>query len=165
MRMTTQQKHGEMAISSKQLEDLIQNAIKKVGGKKENDLCKYLPMQSGGYMHHFTLRKMKRQLPEKLGELIKTFIISPSKPSSVAPKQRAARGSRKRKDQIVLTKSDIDRILLMARQSNDKEIIRKLAPRKDLKALKRELLSVIRNNRIDEELWISYVETVSTQTA
>ncbi len=163
--MTTQQKHGEMAISSKQLEDLIQNAIRKVGGKKENDICKYLPMQSGGYMHHFTMRKMKKQLPEKLSEMIKTYIITPSKPATVTPKQRAARGSRKRKDHIVLTKSDIDRILQMARQANDKELIRKLAPRKDFKAIKRELLSLIRNNRVDEELWVSYVETVSTQNA
>jgi hypothetical protein len=165
MKMTTQQKHGEMAISSKQLEDLIQNAIRKVGGKKENDICKYLPMQSGGYMHHFTMRKMKKQLPEKLSEMIKTYIITPSKPATVTPKQRAARGSRKRKDHIVLTKSDIDRILQMARQANDKELIRKLAPRKDFKAIKRELLSLIRNNRVDEELWVSYVETVSTQNA
>ena len=40
----------------KEVEDIISKAVKKVGGKKENDLCKFLPMETGGYMHHFTLR-------------------------------------------------------------------------------------------------------------
>ena len=34
-------------------------AIKKVGAKRENDICRFIPMTSGGYMHHFTLKKMK----------------------------------------------------------------------------------------------------------
>lgn len=86
-----------LATSSRELEDLIGKAIKKIGGKKENDLCRYLPMSSGGYMHHFTLRKMKTQVPEKLSEMIKKFITNSERPTTVAPKQRAARGSRKKK--------------------------------------------------------------------
>lgn len=38
-----------------EIEDLIGKAIKKVGAKKEKDLCRYLPV-AGAYMHHFTLR-------------------------------------------------------------------------------------------------------------
>ena len=54
-------KQGEMiATSSREIEDLIGKAIKKINGRKENDLCRYLPMNTGGYMHHFTLRKMER---------------------------------------------------------------------------------------------------------
>src|SRR5690349_2670882 len=86
--------------SLEDIEDVIEKAIKKVGGRKENDLCKYLPMSTGGYMHHFTLRKMKLKQPHELGTLIEKFIINASKPSVIPPKQRAARGSRKRKDQI-----------------------------------------------------------------
>ena len=37
----------------------VGEAIKKVNGRKENDLCKYIPGSGGGYMHHFTLKKMK----------------------------------------------------------------------------------------------------------
>jgi hypothetical protein len=157
-----EQKQGEMmATSSRKFDELIHSAIKKVGGKKENDLCKYLPMNNGGYMHHFTLRKMKQQLPDELSKLIKTFITEVEKPITVAPKQRAARGSRKKKDQILLTKQDIDRILNLARSVGDKEVIRKLTPKKDRKTIKRELLSSIRNDRIEPELWNSYVESAS----
>jgi hypothetical protein len=85
--------------SLEDIEDIISKAIKKVGGRKENDLCKYLPMSSGGYMHHFTLRKMKLKQPFELGSLIEKFIINTNRPTVVAPKQRAARGSRKRRDQ------------------------------------------------------------------
>ena len=161
MTFTQQQKQGEMvATSSKELEQLITTAIKKIGGKKENDLCRYLPMSSGGYMHHFTLRKMKHQVPQKLSDMIKTFIMDADRPVTVAPKQRAARGSRKKRDQIILTKSDIDHILSLARSVGDKEVVRKLMPRKDLRTIKRELISSIRHGRVEQELWIGYVEAI-----
>jgi hypothetical protein len=156
----TATKHEMVSTQSRELEDLIANAMKKVGGKNENSLCRYLPMKEG-YMHHFTMRKMKHHQPKQLAEMIKNFIIDTTKPVTVPPKQRAARGSRKKKDQIVLTKADIDRILHMARAIGDTEVIRKLAPRKELRLVKRELLSSIRQNKVDQELWLSYVEAAS----
>ena len=62
--------------SMAELESIITKAIKKVGGSKENDLCRYIPMSSGGYMHHFTLRKMKNKQPDSLANLIEKFIIN-----------------------------------------------------------------------------------------
>src|ERR1700686_4689068 len=81
----------------KEIEDVITKAIKKIGARKENELCKYLPMKSGGYMHHFTLRKMKYKQPQELSSIIERFVINSDKPVVVTPKQRAARGSRKRR--------------------------------------------------------------------
>ncbi len=147
-----------IATSSRELEELITKAIKKVGGKKENDLCRYLPMTTGGYMHHFTLRKMKTQAAETLAAMIKKFITDADRPATVAPKQRAARGSRKKKDHIVLTKTDIDHILQIARSVGDKDLVRKLTPKKDLRTVKRELISSIRHGKIEQELWNIYVE-------
>ena len=155
----TQDKHN---TNSKELENLIDAAIKKVGGRKENDICRYLPIGSGGYIHHFTMRKMKTEDPKKLANLIKQHILNSDKPTTVPPKPRAARGSRKRRDQFLFTKEDIERMLNMARLAGDKEMIRKLTPRKDLKQIKRELIAYIRHNHIDHELWNCYVETVTT---
>ncbi len=155
----TQDKHD---TNSKELENLIEAAIKKVGGRKENDICRYLPIGSGGYIHHFTMRKMKTEDPKKLASMIKQHILNASKPTTVPPKPRAARGSRKRRDQFLFTKDDIERMLNMARLAGDKEMIRKLTPRKDLKQIKRELIASIRHNQIDHELWNCYVETVTT---
>lgn len=112
-----------------EIEDLIDKAIKKVGGKKENDLCRFLPMNSGGYMHHFTLRKMKTKQPRELVDLIQKFIISSDRPTSVAPKQRAARGSRKRKDQYTFTRGQLERMLNIARLAGDKEMVSVLSPK------------------------------------
>ncbi|CCB92140.1 putative uncharacterized protein, partial [Waddlia chondrophila 2032/99] len=148
-----------------ELENLIDSAIKKVGGKKENDICRYLPTGSGGYIHHFTMRKMKHENPKKLVTMIRQHILNEEKPTAVPPKPRAARGSRKRRDQFLFTKEDIERMLNMARLAGDKEMIRKLTPRKDLKQIKRELISSIRHNQIDHELWNCYVETVTTAEA
>lgn len=146
---------------SKQLETLIANAIKKVGAKKENDICRYLPVSTGGYIHHFTMRKMKTEEPEQLTTLISKYIINTDKPSTVPPKQRAARGSRKRRDQFMFTKQDIERMLNMARIAGDKDMIRKLTPKKDLRTIKRELIASIRHGKIDQDLWNCYVESIN----
>ncbi|MBS0654258.1 MAG: hypothetical protein JSR46_00630 [Verrucomicrobia bacterium] len=153
-----------MATSSRELEQLITEAIRKIGGKDENALCRYLPEVEGGYIHHFTFRKEKQHAPAKLSERIKTFVINADKPIPVAPKQRAARGSRKRKDHIVLSKADIEQILHMARSTGNKDMLSKFTPRKDLRTIKRELIASIRHGRTEHDLWNCYVE-VMAQTA
>ena len=150
-------------MENKQLESLIQAAVKKVNGKKENDICHYLPAGTGGYIHHFTMRKMKTECPQQLMEMLTKYIVNPATPVAVTPKQRAARGSRKRRDLFTFSKQDLERMLNMARLANDKDMIRKLTPKKDLKTIKRELISSIRHGRIEPELWNLYVETMTTQ--
>lgn len=145
----------------REIEDVIARAIKKVNGRKENDLCKYLPMATGGYMHHFTLRKMKNRQPSELGSLIEKFIINTEKPSVVAPKQRAARGSRKRRDQVTFTRNQLERMLNIARLAGDKEMVSILAPKKSLATCKRELISSIRHSKVEPELWNAYVEALN----
>lgn len=152
--------HEKEKSEIKQLENLIHSAVKKIGGKKENDICRYLPIGTGGYIHHFTMRKMKTEEPEKLHSLITKYIVNVDKPTTVPPKPRAARGSRKRRDQFLFSKQDIERMLNMARLAGDKDMIRKLTPKKDLRTIKRELIASIRHGRVDQELWHSYVEAV-----
>lgn len=147
----------------REVEEVISKAIKKVGARKENELCKYLPMKSGGYMHHFTLKKMKSKEPSELAAIIEKFIIRADRPTAVAPKQRAARGSRKRKDHLNFTRTQLERMLNIARLAGDKEIITILSPKKSLASCKRELIQAIRHNKVEQELWNSYVESVQAQ--
>lgn len=152
-------------IDAKQLDALIHAAVKKIQGKKENDICRYLPVDTGGYIHHFTMRKMKTEAPQALQAMISKHIINADSPKTVQPKQRAARGSRKRRDQVILTKQDIERMLKMARLAGDQDMIRKLTPRKDLRTIKRELIASIKHGRIEQDLWQSYVESMTNQIA
>ncbi|MCI0382682.1 MAG: hypothetical protein L0207_06520 [Chlamydiae bacterium] len=145
----------------REIEEIIAKAIKKVGASKENDLCKYLPMSTGGYMHHFTLRKMKVKQPDQLGSLIEKFIINTSRPSSVTPKSRAPRGSRKRRVQMPFTRNQIEKMLQIARLTGDKEIIAILSPKRSLAITKRELIASIRREKVDQDLWNAYVECVA----
>lgn len=148
------------------LKEIITEAMKKVKGKKENDLCRYLPMPHGdGYIHHFTYRKMKSRQPQELGARIMEFILNAENPTTVSPKQRAARGSRKRRDQVTFTRTQLDRMLHMARLAGDKEMVSVLAPKKSLAICKRELISSIRHGRVDLELWNAYVEASNGLTA
>lgn len=142
------------------VETTIITAMKKVNAKKENDICRYLPGPKGGYIHHFSMRKMKYEDPEQLLQMLNKHILHPSNPSKLPPKARAPRGSRKRKDHIPLTKQDIDLLLSLARQSGQKEIVRKLTPRKDVRTIKRELIASIKHGHVKEELWQCYVESI-----
>ena len=98
-------------------------------------------MKSGGYMHHFTLRKMKYKQPNKLSGIIERFVINSDKPSIIAPKQRAARGSRKRRDHMNFTRNQLERMLNIARLAGDKEIITILMPKKILATCKESSFS------------------------
>ncbi len=149
----------------REIEDVIIKAIKKVNGRKENDLCKYIPMNSGGYMHHFTLKKMKNRQPAELSTLIEKFIINSDRPSVVNPKQRAARGSRKRRDQYTFSRMQLERMLNIARLAGDKEMISILAPKKSLATCKRELIASIRHGKVEQELWNAYVESSAAYQA
>ena len=144
------------------IEDVISQAIDRVGGDKENDLCKYLPMSAGGYMHHFTLRKMKLKQPFELGSLINQFILQSKTPNAVAPKQRAARGSKKRKDQMTFTRIQLERLLNIAKQTGDKEMISLLSPKTSLASAKRNLMASVRQGIVDEELWYNYKESAES---
>lgn len=155
--------HESKTRNVRDIEDIIAKAIKKVGGKKENDLCKYIPMTSGGYMHHFTLRKMRLKQPSELGSLIEKFINNADRPHSVPPKQRAARGSRKRRDQITFTRTQLERMLGIARMAGDKEMVSILSPKKSFATAKRELLASVRQGKVEPELWNAYVESVNSQ--
>lgn len=158
--MTTAQQE-KTEITAQGLESLIKKAVQKIGGNKENDICRYLPSPAGGYIHHFTMRKMKTEEPEKLVSLLNKFILNPAQLLRVTPKQRAARGSRKRRDQVFFSKQDIERMLTIARLAGDKDMIRKLTPKKDLRTIKRELIASIRHNKVEEDLWASYVEVIN----
>ncbi|MBS0626338.1 MAG: hypothetical protein JSS32_09840 [Verrucomicrobia bacterium] len=161
--MSVAHKEEVESKSKNSVDDVIHRAVKKIGGRKENELCKYLPMKSGGYMHHFTLKKMKYKQPQELASIIERFVINSDKPVIVSPKQRAARGSRKRRDHMNFTRNQLERMLNIARLAGDKEIITILSPKKSLATCKRELIQAIRQNRVEQELWNSYAEAIQTQ--
>jgi hypothetical protein len=149
----------------KEIESVITKAIKKVQAKKENDICHFLPVDSGGYMHHFTLRKMKVKNPKELLTLIERYIINVEIPRSVAPKSRAPRGSRKRPNHITFSRMQMERMLNIARLAGDKEIISLLSPKKSLAFYKRELINALRQNKVNQDLWNGYVEIITAQEA
>lgn len=148
----------ENAKTFREIEAVIQKALNKVNTRSHNVLCRYLPGSEGGYMHHFTMRKMMKRQPQVLGSMIEKFIINVTEPSPLPPKPRAARGSRKRRDQISLSRSQIDRMLNCARAMGDKDVISMLATKRPLAVCKRELISSIRHGLVEPELWNAYVE-------
>ena len=64
---------------------------------------------------------------------------------------------------VCATTVHLERMLNMARMAGDKEMVRKLTPKKDLRTIKRELISSIRHGRIEPDLWNMYVETMTSQ--
>jgi hypothetical protein len=150
--------------SLKELESLIEKALKKIGSKRESRICRYIPVKAGGYMHHFTMKKMKEHTPEELTSLIQEFIMGAEAPKEVPHKPRAARGSRKKRNQIPLNKDDWDKIINYVRGSGDKELAGKLAPKKSLAQVKKDLIASIKQGKIDEDQWRVYADLAKAQS-
>lgn len=162
----------------KDLESIIAKAIKKVGATKENELCKFIPLiektKSGerikkepGYLHHFTLKSWKTKKPKELLEAIQEHIINKDKPKALAPKPRAPRGFRNRKDQFILNQMQKEELFSVAKRKGYEDILEDivyiLSPKKSLAAAKRELISSIRKEVVNEDLWKQYKEALSTK--
>ena len=152
-------------MENKQLEQLIQAAVKKINGKKENDICRFIPISTGGYIHHFTMRKMKSEDPKQLAEWINKHIINQNNPQEVTPKQRAARGSRKRQNQYTFSEEEVKRIREYAKIAGDEDMARRLRGHNDPTTTKRELIASIRHNRIEPDLWNAYVDWATSANA
>jgi len=138
-------------------EELIQKALKKIGGEKEKDICKYLPAETEGYMHHFTLRKIKKTNPKELFSLIQEFILETPSPRPIDPKPRARRNK-----SLSLNQADLKLILKLAQKTGDKHLLSKLGAKLSLPRIKRELIKSIKEDRVEEELWYSYVQAVES---
>jgi hypothetical protein len=143
--------------SHQEIESYLSKALKKLGVKDENSICHYLPGAKGGYIHHFTLRKMRQQEPQALVQLLKKHILDQAQPTPLTPKTRAPRGSRKRKDVLQLNPTAIERLLHLARVAGDREAIAMLTPKRSISSCKRELITSIRAGRVDHELWNAYL--------
>ena len=115
-------------------------------------------------MHHFTLRKLKHADPAQLFSLLQTFIIESEMPRVLNPKQRAPRGSRKRRDFISFTRTDIEKVLELAKQVGDKDLMARFSPKRSLPSLKRELIRSVRENRVSQDLWNAYSAAMTSQT-
>ena len=141
-------------------EELIKKALKKIGGDKEKDICKYLPADTEGYMHHFTLRKIKKTSPTQLRTLIEEFILSPPAPRVIDPKPRARRNK-----SLALNQADLKLILKLAQKTGDKHLLSKLGAKLSLPRIKRELIKSIKEDRLEEELWYSYVQALESSAS
>lgn len=150
-----------LVATREELDKLIEKALKKVHANSENDLCKYLPGTSGGYIHHFTMRKLKNNEPDQLSKMLRTFIIEREMPEVLPPKSRAPRGSRKRREPISITRTDIEKVLELARQVGDNDLLARFSPKRSLPTLKKELIRSIRSNRVETELWHAYAESMA----
>lgn len=142
------------------IEKTIEEALNKVQKKQEKELCRYLPGKTGGYLHHFSMRKLKKNNPDELRALINEFILHPPQPRSLDPKPRARRGLR---NKLALDQTDIQAILKLALKTGDEHLLSKLKSKQSLAHLKRDLIRSIKANRVDEALWHSYAETVELQ--
>lgn len=147
-------------MNTMETEELIKKALQKVSGNKEKDICKYLPAETEGYMHHFTLRKIKKTNPTELQALIQEFILVPPSPRPIDPKPRARRNK-----SLSLNQSDLKLILKLAQKTGDKHLLSKLGAKLSLPRIKRELIKSIKDDRMEEELWYSYVQAVESSAS
>lgn len=142
------------------LKEAIEQALKKINAKNESAICRYLPNEKGCYIHHFTFKKLKLDEPQKCLSLIEEFILTPPNPRELAPNPRAPRGSNRKKGELKLPSDMMNRIIQIAREVKDDQLLSKLIGSRPLNQIKRELIRSIRNESFDEGLWEEYREAI-----
>ena len=121
---------------SQHLEALIQDAVVKVNGKSESDICRFLPFQSRGYLHYFSFKKMKRKNPEELSSLIKRYILQSANPQEIL--FASLEPSVKEERLFTVTETEIERLIDLARQMQDRELLEMLRIKKTSPSYKKE---------------------------
>lgn len=140
-----------------EIEQLIEKALVKVGGKHEKDICRYLPGEQGGYIHHFTMKKLRKSDPKAFKKMLEECILEAKNPRPLDPKPRIRRNR-----PLSLNQSDLKLVLKLARETGDRFLLAKLENKLSLSQLKRELINSIKGNRLEEELWSAYVQAMET---
>lgn len=142
------------------LKEAITQALQKIKASREKELCRYLPGPRGGYIHHFTFKKLKDKEPARCLDLIEQYILKDASPRELDPTPRAPRGLNRSHNQIRLPKDMVGRIIQIARDAGDNSLLSKLLAARPLNQVKRDLLRSIRDNQVNEELWDAYKTAV-----
>ena len=144
-----------MTALKEEIDSTIAQATKKAKVSSMNELCKYIPDEDGYRMHHFSLKKLKQADPSKLATLLNKNILEPQ---SLKEIQGRPRTPGKKKAKLDLGAAEIQALLKLARQSNNTALVEKLQSSLPFSALKKQMLQSIKDEKIDIELWNSYVE-------
>lgn len=153
------------AVLETHIDHVIEKALAKVKASKTNELCRYLPGESGGYMHHFTFRRLKKQQPNQLAKRLTSHVLDVDEPKRLGAPPRSPRGSRKDRDKesLLLSRSDLNRLLKLARNANDERLMRAVRPQiRSLAQIKQELVHCIRRNEPARDLFEAFCERVET---
>ncbi|MCP5490151.1 MAG: hypothetical protein H7A42_03425 [Chlamydiales bacterium] len=169
------------------LEDIINLAMerKSLNLQKESDLCWFIPSENGGYLFYSTYRSLKQKDPEKLKNLIQTYIVSPTSPKRFPPTPRK---SSSRKPSFINSpqpsqeeSSKVEHLLEKTSQSIDtmSEMLKSFLESENfperkrstpiqsqenriLQTIQNQLIKQIRRKEVDFELWDTYVELIQT---
>ena len=145
----------ESNFTMDETQTFIVKALKKIGAISEKEICRYLPGDKGGYIHHFTLKKIRKTKPAEFCALIQEFIINPATPRQIEPKPRIRRNK-----SLSLKEIDLKHILKLAQKTGDTYLLSKLGTRFSLQSIKKQLIKSIKQNKVDEELWNSYIQAL-----
>lgn len=137
------------------LVEILSSALMRIDSKKESDLCRYLPGVEG-HLHHFTYKKLKEQDPEKWIALIEEFVVNAIELKKLPPNNRAPRGSNKANPHFKLPSDMMAKVIQIAREANDFELLKKLIGSRPLAQIKKDLIRSIHDNKADENLWEAY---------
>ena len=117
---------------------------RKLGIKKESDLCWYIPAEEGGYLYYSTFRSLKKKDPQKLEELIQAHIVWPKKPKKFPPNPRKSTSTSLSSHQTIpLSEQDSH----TAPKEETETINPRLPKTESLQKLLSELLQEIRSNK------------------
>ena len=146
------------------LDSILQDAKKKVGASSVNELSHYLPTENGYRMHHFTLVKLKKTNPKQLKAFLKQYISGVENPKKLNSRPRKSASRSKGQIALNLEAAELQAFLRLARKAENQKLVEKLKASLPISTLKKEMLRCVKEEKIDIELWNSYVEAIKMRS-
>lgn len=150
----------EKGMNIKDLEGVIERAMKKTSSKTEAELSRYLS-DDEGRMHHFTFRRLKMKQPKQLSSLLENQVLNHSAPAIVPAKPRKKRDSSS--ITIKLSPAQLNEIVAVLQKSGKTDLVEALSPKIPMKMLKKEVLNSIRSEKADLGLLESFIERLKNE--
>lgn len=84
-------------------------------------------------MHHFTFKKMVKENPQQLFDLIQKYVIEPNTPQEVRVQPiEQSHLTNKAMKQFIISEDEMEHILNIARQAQDWDLTEKLKVKKSV---------------------------------
>ena len=126
------------------LSEVIKRAMDKLNLTSEAHLTHYLPGDDGNRMHHFTVKRLKKENPKRLCALLEKFILAPPTPQLLPSIPRQGK-----QIAVNFNRLQLNRLIDVVTASGDEELTNLLRPYQSFADVQKQMKQMTTRGEFD----------------